>query len=693
MRGDWRILSGSKIVVPSMPRLKLLCLLAVICAGILHAKARPQQIANTDCLACHNDPTLTATEAGKSISIYIAQGRFGKSIHGVLNCTDCHTDIKSLPHLSGLLKPSCGSCHSEESTAYTRSVHGKAALSGNAHAARCVDCHGAPHEILPAADPSSKVYHSNIPATCGACHRQKFVMRANGISTQVFFSYEQSVHGRAVSAGSQKAAVCTDCHSAHNILMAGNPQATTFKFNVPATCGKCHATEEHRYLQSVHGQAIAHGNWLAPVCTDCHGIHTIQAPSAPGSSVSAQALAQITCARCHEGVRLTTEFGVPGHRVTSYLNSYHGLASRLGSTVVANCASCHGAHLILSSSDPRSSINKANLPVTCGKCHPGATANFTRFPIHAGAPLSADTGTIIVAWVRRAYLWIIFCVLGAMILHNLIVWNSKASARRALERRTIVRMTLNQRIQHWVLLVSFAVLVITGFALISPFSNVADLIGLSDPIRRTVHRIAGVTLIAAGVYHIFYVVLSKSGREAARALLPTAKDMRDLWQTMRYHLHITRDKPQFGRFNYGEKFEYWALVWGTLVMAATGLAMWFQLAVTKLLPGWWIDVAVTIHLYEAILATFAVVLWHFYQVMFDPDVYPMNWAWWDGHMSVSLYKEEHAFDSDLIARAEEQQMEREGEVVRSPVQSADAAVGEDKPSAGAGAAGAGDSKS
>lgn len=81
-------------------------------------------------------------------------------------------------------------------------------------------------------------------------------MSAVGLSTQVFFSYEQSVHGKAVSAGSRKAAVCTDCHGAHDILMAGDPKSSTFKFNVPSTCDKCHESEDQQYLQSVHGQAI-----------------------------------------------------------------------------------------------------------------------------------------------------------------------------------------------------------------------------------------------------------------------------------------------------------------------------------------------------------------------------------------------------------------------------------------------------
>jgi formate dehydrogenase gamma subunit len=617
--------------------------------------AAGSQVQNSDCLACHNDANLATSVQGKQVSLYIPEKIFQQSAHGVLNCTDCHSDIKSIPHEPVQSKPSCGTCHGDEESAYKKSIHGHARLHGNTHAAACIDCHGEPHKILPSGDPTSKVYHTNIPATCGSCHQQKFVMSATGVSTQVFVSYEQSVHGRAVAAGSQKAAVCTDCHGTHEILMAGDPKSSTFKFNVPSTCGKCHVPEDVQYVLSVHGQAIGRGNWLAPVCTDCHGIHTIQAPNNPSSSVSAQALAEITCARCHQGVRLTREFGVPGARVASYQSSYHGLASRLGSTVVANCASCHGSHLILASSDPRSTINKANLPATCGQCHPGATAKFTRFPIHAGATSTGGIGIAVVDWVRRLYLTVILFVAGAMIVHNVVVWRSKAVARRKLEHATVVRMTLNERIQHWVLFACFTVLVLTGFALIYPFSTIADMIGITDPMRRTIHRIAGVTLICAGIYHLLYVLAVRRGRQMVVAMLPETKDIRDVWATLRYHLGLSQQGPQFGRFNYGEKLEYWALIWGTVIMVCTGLMAWFQVVVTRFFPGWWIDVALTIHLYEAILATLAILLWHLYQVMFDPDVYPMNWSWWNGQMSLEHYKDEHALDSETILEVVQQE--------------------------------------
>src|SRR6266545_3454820 len=151
--------------------------------------------------------------------------------------------------------------------------------------------------------------------------------------------------------------------------------------------------------------------------------------------------------------------GVASARVSSYKDSYHGLASQLGSKVVANCASCHGVHNILPSSDPRSMISANNLPQTCGQCHVGASVNFTNGKIHLTSGLVSEVarrdmgvvGTRIVRWI---YLPLIILVIGGMVVHNALVWRKKAAAKRR-QQRSIVRLSANQRLQHWLLLISF----------------------------------------------------------------------------------------------------------------------------------------------------------------------------------------------------------------------------------------------
>jgi len=313
---------------------------------------------------------------------------------------------------------------------------------------------------------------------------------------------------------------------------------------------------------------------------------------------------------------------------------------------VANCASCHGAHSILPSSDPRSSINRANLARTCGQCHPGVTDKFVSAKVHVDAPLSADVGSKAVRWIRRFYVSLIVVVIGGMLLHNFILWRAKVVARRKVEQNFVERMPLRFRWQHAVLLTSFAVLVLTGFALKFPDSWFASFLSLGEKMRHLLHRVAAVFLIGVSLYHMIDLAFSRQGRKLFRDLFPKIEDVRGAVDNLLYYLGLSSRKPAFGRFNYAEKAEYWALVWGMIVMAGTGLMLWAKVLVGNHLPRWWLDVATAIHFYEAVLATLAIIVWHFYQVFLDPDVYPMNWAWWDGKMPLHHYREEHPLDAD-----------------------------------------------
>jgi cytochrome b subunit of formate dehydrogenase/5-methylcytosine-specific restriction endonuclease McrA len=602
-----------------------------------------QKLKDSDCLTCHADATITSTD-GHSVAIDAA--KFKHSVHGTFSCVDCHTDVKSVPHDATPKKVTCDQCHADEGQGYAHSIHAQATSAGKIPAS-CQDCHGDVHAIVSGDDPKSSVNRSNIPVTCGRCHGQKFLMESNGETTQPFLSYQSSVHGRAVANGSQKAAVCTDCHGVHQILPASDPKSPISKVAVASTCGKCHTDVSDTFTASIHGQAIARGNMLAPTCTDCHGIHSIKRHNDPNSPIAEQNVSRDICARCHEGVRLSQEFGVPGNRVTSYFDSYHGLAAEGGSVVAANCSSCHGVHNILPSSDPHSTINRANLDATCGQCHKGVTQKFTRTPVHLqSGSRSADIDSVAVRWVRWIYIPLILLVIGAMFLHNAIIWRSKAVARRRTMNPFMTRMTVNQRWQHLILLSSFIVLVITGFALKFPDTWFAHTLGMGENLRGIIHRVAGVILIAAGIYHVFYLAAAREGRRLLRDIAPRPKDAFDAIATMRYYLGLSTVKPKFGRFNYAEKAEYWALVWGTALMGLTGIMIWAKVWVGDLFARWWVDVATAVHFYEAILATLAILVWHFYQVFFDPDVYPMNWAWWDGKMPVDHYRHEHELDHE-----------------------------------------------
>ena len=558
-----------------------------------------------------------------------------------LQCQGCHAAGKQLPYLAGSL------FHNEPHNGYDHSFHAQAKQNG-AKAAACLDCHtknGDMTTILPPSDPKSTINRANIAETCGRCHGDKSVMQGSGISDQPMLAYRESVHAKAIARGNMSAAVCTDCHNAHDIEPAANQQSTISRANIPSTCGKCHATEAREFMESIHGQALMRGVSRTPVCTDCHGIHNILQPFVGTRETISPTVGTDSCAKCHEGVTLTKEFGVAGGRVSSYKDSYHGLASQLGSKVVANCASCHGVHNILPSKDPRSMISATHLQQTCGQCHVGASENFTKGKIHFASELVSDVstpdmgarGTRIVRWI---YLPLIFLTIAGMLGHNLLVWRKKLIARRRAPR-TVVRLTANQRLQHWLLLTSFIVLVLSGFALQYPDSLLAWLLGSNEYLRRILHRTAAVIMLVVGAYHLLYLAFAKDGRRWVRDMLPKLKDVRDVAGNFAYYLGLRKTKPKIARFGYAEKAEYWAVIWGTFIMGLTGLMIWFKISFFSFLARWWVDIALAIHFYEAVLATLAIIVWHFYHVIFDPDVYPVNFAVIDGRISEELYREEH----------------------------------------------------
>ena len=534
---------------------------------------------------------------------------------------------------AGVKNSDCLDCHSDKSLFKTNSA-GKAIslfvdsakLAASAHGTNsCISCH---------ADATVKHPDDNKvlrPVNCATCHQRQTD------------SYGASVHGLALKSGQADAATCRDCHDSHEVLPASSPTSPLYFTRQAETCGMCHPKEARDVQASVHGKAIAAGHRDAPTCTDCHSEHKIEGLK----NASNLKISQEICGRCHASERLNTKYNLPQDRVKTFFDSYHGLAAQYGSTMAANCGSCHGYHKILASSDPDSTINKAHLVETCGKCHPGANEKFSLGKIHvdiAAAQSAPDFSSQVNWWVRRIYLALIFLTIGGMFVHNGLLFYKKVSAHLRASGRPVLRMSLAQRWQHAVLAGSFIILAVTGFALKFPDSWLARAMGSSEPFRRWTHRIAGIVLLLAGIFHLIYLLVSKEGRRLVCDLFPVKKDLTDVLAAIRYLTGLSKEKPKIGRFGYAEKMEYWAVVWGTIIMGATGLAIWFKMDVTRFVPRWLVDVGLTIHYYEAILACLAILVWHFYHVIFDPDVYPLNLACWDGKVSEHWQQEEHPLE-------------------------------------------------
>ncbi len=150
-----------------------------------------------------------------------------------------------------------------------------------------------------------------------------------------------------------------------------------------------------------------------------------------------------------------------------------------------------------------------------------------------------------------------------------------------------------------------------------------------------------------GVYHLLYVLFTKEGRQSVKDLLPARKDAIDLAASAQYLSGLSAKKQKIGRFGYAEKVEYWAVIWGPIIMGATGLTIWLKMDVTQGLPRWAVEVATTIHYYEAVPACLAILAWHLYHVLLDPDIYPLNFAVLDGKVSAHWGKEEHPLDPSV----------------------------------------------
>lgn len=223
--------------------------------------------------------------------------------------------------------------------------------------------------------------------------------------------------------------------------------------------------------------------------------------------------------------------------------------------------------------------------------------------------------------------------------------------------KTYLRMTFNERIQHFLLLSTFITLVITGFALKYPeafWVNWAIAI-FGDSyfeLRGTVHRIAAVIMIFASVHHLIYIIFTKRGRQLVTDLWFRKSDISDLTGYILYLIGKRKERPKLGRFSYIEKAEYWAVVWGTVVMGGTGIVLWFENIFLPVINMSGMDIATAIHWYEAILASLAILVWHFYFIFLNPDVSPMNKAWLTGVLTRHQMENEHPLELEQIDAAE-----------------------------------------
>jgi cytochrome b subunit of formate dehydrogenase len=619
-----------------------------------------EAIPNKDCLDCHEDKTLTMTNAqGREISLFVDESLLKLSVHKTNSCVSCHADITSKhPDDNVRAKTSvCAECHGPESGQYAASIHGMSRTLGGDAAAACGDCHGS-HAMLPAKHPDSPVFKLNLPRTCATCHTNSGLTAEYHMKyPQVASQYLDSMHGRALlKMGLIVAPSCNDCHGVHDIKRSVDKTSPIHDSNVAHTCGKCHVGVEPVYQASVHGRALAMGHTNAPTCNNCHTAHAIEDPT---GTHFRKVTSDERCGECHKD------------RLERYHETYHGKAIQLGkpseAAEVAACYDCHGHHDVLPGSVPESRLSKTNIVATCARCHPGATASFAQYDPHADHFDRENYPAFYWTFMFMTGLLIgVFTFFGAHTLLWMVrsLWLYLHDSRQFREAKIstqkgdewFTRFTPYERFLHILVVTSFLLLTITGMPLKFYYTDWAralfNLMGGAEVARWLHHFGAIVTFLYFGL-HVAGVAAKTwkrradfcdpaTGRLSFKAIkghwlgpdsmIPTVQDWRDFIAHNRWFFG-KGPKPQFDRWTYWEKFDYFAVFWGVFAIGLSGLVLWFPLFFSKFLPGWIINIALIVHSDEALLAAGFIFTVHFFNTHFRLEKFPMDTVIFSGRVS------------------------------------------------------------
>jgi cytochrome b subunit of formate dehydrogenase len=235
------------------------------------------------------------------------------------------------------------------------------------------------------------------------------------------------------------------------------------------------------------------------------------------------------------------------------------------------------------------------------------------------------------------------------------------------EPQFIERFSLQFRIQHIFLFLSTIALIITGIPLwclgrpeYNWSQDVVNVFGGIELIR-FIHRLGAAVLILVSIYHLYYTMFTKEGRREFIELLPRFKDVADVTINSLYFLGLVKNRPRFRRYTYYEKFDYWAVYWGCVIMIGTGMVLWFPDLAARYVPWFTYELAAEVHSDEAILAALALFIWHFYNVHFNPSRFPGTMLWWHGKISRKEMIRDHPLEYEKIMQAQAKPQQQKAE--------------------------------
>jgi predicted CXXCH cytochrome family protein len=605
----------------------------------------PAGLANRDCLTCHADPGLSMERGGKAISLYVDEAAYNLSSHANTACAQCHTEVspsRVRACETVVSKVDCSICHADVVGQYRTSIHGILFAKGDPDAPGCLDCHDK-HATQAKEIPTSPTFPRNVPLLCSRCHRagEKAAVRIASEVPDIYQSYLDSIHGKGlIESGLVVTATCADCHSPHHELPPSNPASTVNRAHLADTCGKCHHGIEETFKTSIHWPGNAKTDRELPTCNGCHSSHTI----ARTDRADFRFRMMDQCGHCHQPEAAT------------FFDTFHGKVSRLGSAGAAKCYDCHGTHDILPPGDPASTLGRGHVVETCGKCHEGSHRRFAGYLTHAThhdpqrypwlfwtfwGMTTLLVGTLTLALAHTAA-WLVRLFLSRE------EWKAHKARARAGHQKLYRRFNRFNRTLHLFMLLSFFTLALTGMALKFSYMSWAQAISWllgGFGTMGVLHRLGAITLVVVFALHLWDVRRRKraEGRSWRQvltgpdSLVFNGRDLRELLQSIRWFFGIG-PRPRYGRYSYWEKFDYFAVFWGVLVIGSTGLVLWFPEVFTYLLPGWSVNVATIIHSDEALLAVGFIFTIHFFNTHFRPDKFPMDPVIFTGRVTLDELK-------------------------------------------------------
>jgi len=620
----------------------LLAVLVLAAAPVAAAQQAPS------CERCHGSLEFLRQSAGGlqlAESLVVTRAHLARDEHAAVPCASCHPRADRFPHTPGAPRQvTCLPCHIAQDTLWRSSVHGP--HPGQEPNATCQSCHGS-HRPPVAGFLHSAEGRAAMRLACERCH-------TDAVQTSTV-----GVHADTVA--------CVACHGMHDIRPVRDATTHGIDIAVSRNCSRCHPTQADTYWKDIHGRTAA-GQAAgtrsmqpdtAATCISCHGEHGILRHNDPNWRLAVA----YQCAACHP------RYG------SSYRDSYHGQATRVGSQAAAECHDCHTAHNVLPESEATSAVSVANRTTTCRRCHTEANDNFVGYRPHANPRDRAENPLLFWVWAA----------MNTVLFGTMVVWGTHAGIwffRNWQERRTklaefaavhghrapmdsalrggppyVWRFNTIFRVIHAMIIATFFLLVITGLPL--RFScavwapPLMSLLGGAEQ-AGTIHRYTGMAMFGYFLVYVGYVVVRLLRAKDKLALvygtdsiLFRVQDVKDAIAMMRYFFG-KGPHPRFGHYSYMEKFDYFAEMWGVFAIGFTGLMLWFPEWFAVIFPGILFNIAIIIHSYEAMIATAFIFTIHFFNVHLRPEKFPLDAVMFTGRMSLAYLEEEHPLVAERI---------------------------------------------